>query len=55
MAATPRSTSELLAGPMAPKPQPAPIFDDDYPADLLPARRPGRSDYPDIFTPLGDE
>ena len=51
---TPRSTSELLAGPQAPKPQ-APIFDDEYPADLLPAPRPGRSQFPDIFVPGGDE
>jgi len=57
MAATPRSTSELLLGIRPPKPQPkAPdIFNDEYPEDLLPARRPGRSDFPDIFAPMGDE
>ena len=67
MMAEPRSTAELLNGPKRtprPKWNPGPsIFDDDYHRasasgdDLgqLPAPRPGRSDFPDIFTPGGDE
>ena len=49
---TPRSTAELLMGVTRPKRTEPDIFNDDYPAGLLPAPRPGRSDYQghtDIF------
>lgn len=49
-----RSTAEMLIGPQAPKAQPL-IFDDDYPADLLPARPLGGSAFPDIFESGGDD